>query len=272
LGYAGYFHLGLGAFYGLGAYGAAVLGVNFKLPMIVALIVMPIIGAVISVIIGPLLLRTRDLYFAVATLALGMIVSDITNNWVSVTGGPMGIGGIPRPGVVGVGNLSIDGRTLPGIFLIVAAVFLLLMVAAAFAQRSNFVLILRGIKSDDLMTRSFGFETNWYKVSAFAVAGGIASLAGVLYAHIVQYISPESFTFFTASFQAFVVLAVGGLGSLWGPVLGSILLTGLPEALDLDPHVKLIIYGAVLLAVTLLLPKGLASAGQVVARHLRAGK
>ena len=251
-------------------YGAAVLGQTYKLPMIVALIVMPVAGAVVSAIIGPLLLRTRDLYFAVATLALGMIVSDVTNNWVSVTKGPIGIGGIPRPGVIGVGGLSIDGRTLPGIFVIVSVIFLLLMIASAFAQRSNFVLILRGIKSDDLMTRSLGFKTTWYKVAAFAVSGGIAALAGVLYAHIVQYISPEPFTFFAASFQAFVVLAVGGLGSLWGPVLGSILLTGLPEALDLDPHVKLIIYGAVLLAVTLLLPQGLASAGQVIARRLKA--
>ncbi|MET0741985.1 MAG: branched-chain amino acid ABC transporter permease [Microvirga sp.] len=270
LGYAGYFHLGLGAFYGLGAYGAAVLGQTYKLPMIVALIVMPIAGALVSAVIGPLLLRTRDLYFAVATLALGMIVSDVTNNWVSVTKGPIGIGGIPRPGVIGVGPLSIDGRTLPGIFVIVSVIFLLLMVASAFARRSNFVLILRGIKSDDLMTRSLGFKTTWYKVAAFAVSGGIAALAGVLYAHIVQYISPEPFTFFAASFQAFVVLAVGGLGSLWGPVLGSVLLTGLPEALDLEPHVKLIIYGVVLLAVTVLLPKGLASAGQVITRRLRA--
>ncbi|GGA78880.1 branched-chain amino acid ABC transporter permease [Nitratireductor aestuarii] len=267
LGYAGYFHLGLGAFYGLGAYGAAALGTKYQMPMIVALIVMPIAGAILSAIIGPLLLRTRDLYFAVATLALGMIISDVTNNWVSVTGGPIGIGGIQRPGVIGFGAFSIDGRTLPGMFIIVSTIFVALMIAAAIARKSNFVLILRGIKSDDLMTRSFGFPTTVYKVAAFAIAGAISALGGVLYAHIVQYISPEPFTFFAASFQAFVVLAVGGLGSLWGPVLGSVLLTGLPEFLDLDPHMKLIIYGAVLLIVTLVLPKGLASAAQVISRR-----
>jgi len=268
LGYAGYFHLGLGAFYGLGAYGAAVLTTTYQMPMIVGLVAMPVLGAILSAIIGPLILRTRDLHFAVATLALGMIVSDVTNNWVSVTGGPIGIGGIPRPGVIGFGPFSIDGQTLPGMFIIVSAIFVGLMIVAALAQRSNFVLILRGIKSDDLMTRSLGFKTVYYKIAAFSIAGAIASLGGVLYAHIVQYISPEPFTFFAASFQAFVVLVVGGLGSLWGPVLGSILLTGLPEALDLEPHVKLVIYGAVLLVVTLLLPKGLASAGQVIARML----
>lgn len=272
LGYAGYFHLGLGAFYGLGAYGAAALSTRYEMPMIVALIVMPIAGAILSALIGPLVLRTRDLYFAVATLALGMIVSDVTNNWVDVTGGPIGIGGITRPGVIGVDGFSIDGRTLPGMFLIVSAIFVGLMILAAIARRSNFVLILRGIKSDDLMTRSFGFRTTYYKVAAFSISGAIASLGGVLYAHIVQYISPEPFTFFAASFQAFVVLAVGGLGSLWGPVLGAILLTGLPEALDLEPHVKLVIYGAVLLVVTLVLPRGLASAAQVFTRWMRARK
>jgi branched-chain amino acid transport system permease protein len=269
LGYAGYFHLGLGAFYGLGAYGAAALGTYHQLPMIVALIVMPLAAAVISAIIGPLMLRTRDLHFAVATLALGMIVSDVTNNWVSVTGGPIGIGGIPRPGVIGFGPLSIDGRTLPGMFVITSVIFIALMVFAAYMRTSNFVLILRGIKSDDVMTRSLGFSTTIYKVAAFALAGAIAAIAGVLYAHIVQYISPDPFTFFAASFQAFVVLAVGGLGSLWGPVLGSVLLTALPEVLEMDPHVKLIVYGAVLLVVTLVLPRGLASAARALRKTRR---
>lgn len=270
LGYAGYFHLGLGAFYGLGAYGAAAFSANWQLPMIVALVVMPSLGAIISVVIGPLLLRTRDLHFAVATLALGMIVSDVTNNWVSVTGGPMGMGGIARPGEIGIGPLTVNGATTSGMFVITAVIFIALMIGAAYARKSNFVLILRGIKSDDLMTRSLGFSTTRYKVAAFAISGAIAAIGGVLYAHIVQYISPEPFTFFAASFQAFVVLAVGGLGSLWGPVLGSVLLTGLPEVLEMDPHVKLLVYGAVLLIVTILLPRGLASMGRVIADRVRA--
>ncbi|KGF67172.1 hypothetical protein LL06_23885 [Hoeflea sp. BAL378] len=270
LGYAGYFHLGLGAFYGLGAYGAAAFSASYQMPMIVALLVMPAAGALISVVIGPLMLRTRDLHFAVATLALGMIVSDVTNNWVAVTGGPMGMGGISRPGQIGIGALSIDGATTSGMFIITAAIFLALMIVAAIARRSDFVLILRGIKSDDMMTRSLGFSTTRYKVAAFAIAGAIASVGGVLYAHIVQYISPEPFTFFAASFQAFVVLAVGGLGSLWGPVLGSVLLTGLPEILEMDPHVKLLVYGAVLLIVTIVLPRGLASMGRVLSARARA--
>lgn len=262
LGYAGYFHLGLGAFYGLGAYGAAILGARQHLPMAVALVAMPLAGAILSGIIGPLLLRTRDLHFAVATLALGMIVSDVTNNWTSVTSGPIGISGIPRPGILGLGPLAIDGRTLPGMFVITSLILVALMVFAALARKSNFVLILRGIKSDDLMTRSLGFSTTRYKVAAFAISGAIASVGGVLYAHIVQFVSPEPFTFFAASFQAFVVLAVGGLGSLWGPVLGAVLLTGLPDALEMDPHLKLIAYGTVLFAVTILLPRGLASTAE----------
>jgi branched-chain amino acid transport system permease protein len=121
------------------------------------------------------------------------------------------------------------------------------------------VLVLRGLKSDEMLTRSFGFPTVRYKVAAFAVAGAYAAIAGVLYAYFIQYVSPEPFTFFSASFQAFVVLAIGGPGLLWGPVLGAALLTGLPEILQLDPQVKLIVYGFVLLAVIVLLPRGLAA-------------
>jgi ABC-type branched-subunit amino acid transport system permease subunit len=133
------------------------------------------------------------------------------------------------------------------------------MIGCAIAQRSSFVLTLRAIKSDDVFSQSLGYRTTPYKVAAFALAGGIAAVAGVLYAHFVQYISPEPFTFFTASFQAFVVLALGGPGTLWGPVLGSVLLTLIPEVLDVDPVIRLVIYGLVLLAVMVAMPQGLAA-------------
>jgi branched-chain amino acid transport system permease protein len=192
-------------------------------------------------------------------MAIGMIVSDVTNNWVSVTGGPIGIAGIARPGKFMIGPALVNLKTPIGFFALGCLLLLLLLVVGSVIHRSRFVLVLRGLKSDEMLTRSFGFPTVRYKVAAFAVAGAYAAIAGVLYAYFIQYISPEPFTFFAASFQAFVVLAIGGPGLLWGPVLGAVLLTGLPEILQLDPQVKLIVYGFVLLAVIVLLPRGLAA-------------
>jgi branched-chain amino acid transport system permease protein len=259
MGYAGYLHLGLGAFYGLGAYGAAILAVRYHQAAWVPLIFMPLLGAAVGAVLGPIVLRTRGLHFAVATMAIGMIVSDVSNNWVSVTGGPIGIAGIARPGKFMIGPALVNLKTPIGFFGLGCLLLLLLLVVGSVIHRSRFVLVLRGLKSDEMLTRSFGFPTVRYKVAAFAVAGAYAAIAGVLYAYFIQYISPEPFTFFSASFQAFVVLAIGGPGLLWGPVLGAALLTGLPEILQLDPQMKLIVYGLVLLAVIVLLPRGLAA-------------
>jgi ABC-type branched-subunit amino acid transport system permease subunit len=260
MGYAGYYHIGLGAFYSVGAYGSALLTIRGGLPMLAALVIMPIVAGAVSAAIGPMILRTKGLHFAVATLALGMIVSDVTNNWVSVTGGPIGVAGIQRPGRVTLAGLTVDFGSTQGMFAIACFVFILVMAASALAQRSPFVLGLRAIKSDDLFTQSLGYRTTPYKVAAFAISGAIAAIAGVLYAHFVQYISPEPFTFFSASFQSFVVLALGGPGTLWGPVLGSVLLTSLPEIFDVNPVLRLVIYGSVLLAVMIGMPHGLAPA------------
>jgi ABC-type branched-subunit amino acid transport system permease subunit len=259
MGFAGYYHLGLGAFYGIGAYGSALMTLRLGQPMLVPLLVMPILAGLLSALIGPLILRTKGLHFAVATLALGMIVSDVTNNWVSVTGGPIGLAGIQRPGPLALGPVTLELGSTEGMFALASIVFLLVMAGCAVAQRSSFVLALRAIKSDDLFTQSLGYLTTPYKVAAFAIAGAIAAIPGVLYAHFVQYISPEPFTFFSASFQAFVVLALGGPGRLWGPVLGAVLLTSIPEVLDVDPTIRLVIYGGVLLAVMVVLPQGLAA-------------
>jgi branched-chain amino acid transport system permease protein len=259
LGLAGYYHMGIGAFFGIGAYGAAILGVHHGWTIGGALVAMPLLSAVISAMIGPVVLRIRGLHFAVATLAIGMIVSDVTNNWVSMTGGPLGIAGVQRPSPISFAGLTLDPGLTAGMFLIGCIALILVTLAYSWFERTSFALVLRGIKSDDMQTRAFGYPTMRYKVIGFAISGAVAAVAGVLYAYFIQYVSPEPFTFAASSFQAFVIVAIGGPGSLWGPLLGSTLLTALPEVLNLQPQVRVIVYGAVLLIVIVFLPKGLAS-------------
>jgi len=268
LGYCGYYHLGLGAFYGIGAYGAALLSVKAGQPMIVPVVVMPIIAAVLGFIIGPIVLRIRGLHFAVATLSIGMIASDVANNWVALTGGPIGIVGIRRPPGISLGWLTLNTRSVSGMFVLACLMLVFITGLVAYFRRTTFALVLRGIKSDELQLRSFGFKTTIYKVVAFSIAGSVAALAGVYYAYFIQFVSPEPFSFFSASFQIFVVLAVGGPGTLWGPLLGSILLTGLPEILELDPQLKLIVYGVVLFLVIAFFPGGLSSIFETVRGRL----
>jgi branched-chain amino acid transport system permease protein len=97
----------------------------------------------------------------------------------------------------------------------------------------------------------------------------MAALAGVLYAWFIRYISPPPFTFFALSFQVFVLVAVGGAGSVWGPMVGAAFLTGVPELISLEAHSKVIAYGVVLLAVIVLMPRGLVPSLADRARRLR---
>lgn len=257
MGYSGLINLGLGAFYALGAYSAAILDTEHDMSPWVGLVVAPIVALVLGLLVGPAVLRTRGLHFAVATLGIGIIASDVLLNWISVTKGPIGIPGVSRPGAISVGVIEIDPATNEGFFVLAVLLALFVMVLAVVFHRSRVARVLVAVRDDELLAQSLGFPVLRNKVIAFALSGAVAAFAGVIYAWFIRYISPEPFTFFAASFPAFVLVAVGGPGTVWGPVVGAIFLTGLPEFLELEPNTQLIVYGAVLLAVIVVLPSGL---------------
>jgi branched-chain amino acid transport system permease protein len=262
MGYAGLINLGIGAFYALGAYGGAKLSVAGTLPAAAIIVVMPLAAFVIGLLVGIPILRTRGLHFAVATLGIGLIVSDVANNWISLTHGPIGIAGIERPSGLGLLDLS-QNRDF---FILCVLVLAVVMAFAAWYHRSRIARVLVATRDDDLLTRSLGFAVTPYKLVAFALSAAAAALAGVLYAWFIQYISPPPFTFFAISFPVFVLVAVGGPGSLWGPIVGAAFLNGFPEAVHVEAQTKLIIYGLVLMATVVFLPKGIAP---TVSRALR---
>ena len=258
MGYPGLINLGLGAFYALGAYGASIMQVEHGMSPWIALIALPVVALLVGLLIGPIVLRTRGLHFAVATLGIGIIVSDVLDNWVSVTKGPIGIPGIARPAAFGIGALRVDPATDKGFFILAVLMLALMLVLATVYHRSRAARVLIAVRDDELLTTSLGFNVTLNKVAAFALSGAIAAFGGVVYAWFIRYISPPPFSFFAASFPAFVLVAVGGPGRIWGPVVGAAFLTGFPEFLEVEPNMRLIIYGAVLLTVIVLLPRGIA--------------
>jgi branched-chain amino acid transport system permease protein len=254
MGYAGLINLGIGACYALGAYGCAKLSISGDLPPLAIVVLMPLLAFVIGFVVGLPILRTRGLHFAVATLGLGLIVSDVLNNWISLTNGPIGISGIERPrGIAGL-----DLSTNRDFFIVSVLALAVVMVFASWYHRSRIARVLVAARDDELLTSSLGFSIIPYRLLAFALSAAAAALAGVLYAWFIQYISPPPFTFFAVSFPVFVLVAVGGPGTLWGPVVGAIFLNGLPEALEVEARTQIIIYGAVLLATVVFVPRGVA--------------
>jgi branched-chain amino acid transport system permease protein len=248
MGYAGLANLGVGAFYGIGAYGAGLIATRADLNIVVALIVGTLAPAIVALVLGPFVLRTRGLQFSIATLALGIVASDLFTNLNSVTGGSVGLAGIQRP----------SGLTsLNAFYWLIAASAVIVLVLCQFYYRSRTALVLRGTRDDEQLVRSLGYRTTSYRWSGFVLASALAGTAGVLYAYYVQFVSPDVFGLSGASFQAFAIVAFGGQGTVWGPVLGSVLLTAVPSYVNLGPQAKTISYGVALLIVVLVTPRGI---------------
>lgn len=257
MGYSGLINLGIGAFYALGAYGAAILANKWDTSPWLMMLLMPVVGFAIGLAIGPVVLRTRGLHFAVATLGIGIVVSDVLENWVDVTKGPIGLAGIERPGKIHLGVATLDPTMPSDFFLVLLALLVVIIAGCTVFHRSRLAAVLVGARDDEMLAKSLGFSVTFQRILAFALSCAVAAAAGVMYAWYVRYLSPPPFSFFLASFPAFVLVAVGGPGSVWGPVLGAVFLTAFPELVEVDATTMPIIYGAVLLVVMVLLPKGL---------------
>lgn len=191
------------------------------------------------------------------------VVSTLTfsvlNNWVSLTGGPMGLPGIPQPVILGWQVSSHAG------FLFLTACFCALTLwATQRIVRSPFGRVLMAIREDEVFAQAVGKNVAGYKVLVFVVGGGMAALAGSMYAYYISFIDPTSFTVMESIFIISIVI-IGGAGSLWGPVIGAAVLVTLPEMLrfvglpsSVAANVRQILYGGLLVAFMMWRPQGFA--------------
>jgi branched-chain amino acid transport system permease protein len=261
MGYGGLANLGIGASYGIGAYAAGLVATRTGLPLVAAFGAAVLAAAIVAAVIAPLVLRARGLHFAIATLAIGIVATDLFTNLVGLTGGSIGLSGISRP------SWLADPSAL---YWFAAALGIVLLALFALYHRSRMALVLRGVRDDEQLTRSLGFAVTRYKVTAFVLGSAAAGLAGALYAYFIQYVAPTEFDLAGASFQAFAIVAFGGAATVWGPTVGAILLTGLPTFVDLGPQAKMAAYGLALLIVVIAVPEGVVpGAGRLIAmlRH-----
>lgn len=258
IGYTGIVSLAHAAVFGVGAYATALSLVDAHMPFLAALAVGIAAATGISLVVGALSLRLQDDYFVIGTLGLQMIVFAAINNWQEVTRGPFGIPGIP------VTNIFGWKLETPLEFA-----FLTLICAASswgLCRRivgMPFGRVLCAIREDEKFTQSLGKDPAAFKLLACAVSGAAAGLAGGLFAVFMTFIDPTSFTLAESVFILSIVI-IGGAGSLWGPVLGSVVLVTVPEILrfvglpgPVAGNVRQILYGALLVAILMIRPQGL---------------
>ncbi|MGC9975870.1 MAG: branched-chain amino acid ABC transporter permease [Syntrophales bacterium] len=262
LGLAGQISLGQAAFFGLGAYISGVLtaahGVNPWLAMAIAVIVV----GMISFVLGFPILRLRGHYLAMATLGMGIIVYIVFNETIDITGGPSGLSGIPNLSIFGIiFNTDIKNYYLVWFFTSVT-ILLSVNLSASRVGRA-----LRAIHDSEVAARILGVNVRLLKVQIFTISGIFSALAGSLYAHTVQFISPTSFGF-NVSIELLTMVIIGGLGSIYGSFLGAAILTLLPELFRTFQDYDIIVYGTVLIVMTMFMPGGLVRGIPFLARAL----
>jgi len=263
-GSAGLLSLGHGAFFGVGAYAAALLSTKLGWPFWLTLPAAGAIAAAVGALVAIPTMRLTSIYFAVATLGIGEMIYVTLLNWVGVTRGPMGIRSIPSISLFGQEGMVVA-------MVVVALVMLGTLWVVHRLTHSYYGNSLRALREDDACADAMGIDVGRLKLQSFGMACAMAGVAGGLFAHTTGYISPESFKF-GESILILSMIVVGGLGSLYGSIIGAVLLSVLPELLrDLGSY-RMIAVGVVLFVSILFLPKGLVgevSAIDLIRRQIR---
>jgi branched-chain amino acid transport system permease protein len=250
-GTTGLLSLGHAAFYGVGAYAAALGSTVLHLPFLATVPLAGVAAALVALLVALPTMRLVSIYFAVATLGVGEMIFVTLLNWVALTRGPMGIRGIAP-----IDLLGWRVTTPIATYLTTAGIAVLSLWALYRLTHSYYGNALRAIREDDQCAETMGLNVIRLKVEAFAVSCFFAGVAGALFAHTSAYISPGSFKF-NESILVLAMVVVGGLGSLPGAVIGAVLLSILPEALRPIGDYRVITIGVTMFLSILWLPKGL---------------
>jgi branched-chain amino acid transport system permease protein len=272
MGFAGQVSLGQGGFFAIGAYTVGLLTAKAHWNPWLALVIAPVVTLAVGYVVGLPLLRLRGHHLAVATLAFGIIVYTLLNNLRGLTGGPIGLRGIKQPSI---GGTTLSGERFYDFIWIVAA---LALIVAWNIVRSRPGRALRAIAQHEGAAESVGINVRLYRLTIFAIAAMFAGAAGGLFASYFKFLSPDSFKP-SLSILFLIIVAVGGLGNVYGALAGSVaivLLTEFLKRLSTRPDIparapvvlQSIVYATILILIMLFLPRGLLPGISQFARHL----
>ncbi|MDP3960143.1 MAG: branched-chain amino acid ABC transporter permease [Pseudorhodobacter sp.] len=250
-----------GASYGIGAYTSALLAINFGISFWLTLPVAALVATFFGFLLGFPSMRTRETYLALVTIAFGIVIHQLLNNF-SWTGGPNGLVGVPAPVLFGhsfTQPIELFGRRLPSqanFYYLSAALLALTIISARRLHDSRVGLAWNALRGDELAARCQGINVVWFKIQAFAVDAFLAAFAGTIYASYVSYISPDNFTFLV-SVTIMTMVIVGGMDNTLGVILGAFLLTMLPEKLRIFSDYRLLFVSVIVILFLILRPQGL---------------
>jgi branched-chain amino acid transport system permease protein len=270
-GYAGQLSLAQAAFFGIGAYVSALLMINSHWSFWLAAPAGALVSGLVAVAIGLPTLRLKGPYFVISTMGFGEIVRLIFLNWESLTRGPNGLNGIPAPDPISLGfmTLSFESRT-ESYYLVLCVLFAVLILYYNFVH-SRIGRALRAIRNDYIAAQVMGIHIAFYRILAFGTCAMIAGLTGALYASYIRFISPDTFTS-GESINILIMMVIGGMGTIIGPIIGAVFLTYLLETMRVFAEYRLVIYGLLMFIVILYMPQGIAGMMSDLWRRITARK
>jgi branched-chain amino acid transport system permease protein len=259
-GFTGLFSMGHAAFLGVGAYTHAVL-TNMGVPFPIALACAAGLSAAVGLVVGLPALRVKGIYLGIATLSFGFIVEEVLARWESVTGGNAGIH-IKKPDIFG---WVLD--TGDQFYFLCLVITVLATLGILNLLRSPTGRAFVAIRDSEISAQSMGIHLAYYKTLSFAISAALAGIAGALYAHNLQFISPDQFNILQ-SIDLLLMIVIGGAGSVHGAFLGAIFLITMPQVIAMSkdhlpavvgqaPGLQGLVYGLVLIAFVLFEPMGL---------------
>jgi len=252
MGYTGLPSFGHAAFFGVAAYAVAILSTRYQMGFWGCTISAIILATAVAAIFGLLVAHTKGVYFLMITLALSMVVWGLAFRWVDMTSGDNGIAGIPRPDFGETISLWDEATFYYFVLAIYLGVFLLiyLFLSSPFGQS------LKGIRESESRMQVLGYNTWLHKYLSYVAAGMFASVSGVLWAYYNGFVSPSDLEI-TASFEAFLMVIMGGPGTLVGPALGAGIIIFLQNFLSSFTERWLMVIGAIYILTIIYLPGGI---------------
>ena len=255
LGYTGILSFGQAAYFGLAAYTMGIVCINFKVSILLGMLIGILVGTLGAVIIGLLIIRKTGIYFAMLTIAFGQMFFFIASRWKTVTGGEDGLTGIPRDSIsLGLFNWNLKNDL--SFFYFVFVFFVAATLVKYWLVESHFGQVLKTIRENEKRAQVVGYNVRRYKLYSFIISGVFAAVSGTLYGMFLRYIFPQTLDW-VRSGNVVIMGLVGGLGTLFGPILGAGVVTYLMNFISYYTKYWQFFVGAIFIIFILFFPRGI---------------
>ena len=254
-GYTGYLSLAHAGFFGIGAYSLGILTVKAGMNFWAAFFLSLVITSVLGFLVGLIALRTKEHFFAIYTLCLGYIIYLVIDKWDSLTEGVRGLIGIPAP--AGFGPITFETEVSHYYLVLFFLLLVVLVMYRIIHSLSGRTFI--AIRNSEDLAQTIGISTMKNKLTVFVLSTVFAGLSGALYASFVRFIGPDIGSI-TITFDLLTYLLVGGIGTLSGPLVGTLLIVWLSQQLQDFQQYRMLIFGPVLTLLVIFYPRGIVGA------------